>query len=105
MIEPITNRMSSRTRTTAEDMNRICANYNEAFGLQLRTNWTKLDIVDAETWNTIIETAQKVGAAYGLNIDHTTNFTNMNNVEMLIKRKVENAPRRLAFRLPTRREF
>ena len=101
MITPVTNRASELTRTTAEDMNRICSNYNEVFGLSLKTDWTQFDIVDYGTWNAITTEAIRLGKGYGVTVNEGTRYDNLNRIEMIAEQR--NKGRRLSFRLSDKR--
>lgn len=105
MITPVTNRADSSTRTRLADIERIADNYEELFSISLTRSWRTTGIVDVADWEAICSVAKAVGEAYGLDISNSTNFVNLNNIEMVVARAVENPPRRLAFRLPARREF
>lgn len=81
-INPVTTKREG-SRTTHNDFNRICGNINIAFGTSLREDWTQNDIVDADTWNTLIQTLQ----AYDPSITYFSDFINMNNIEAATLRK------------------
>lgn len=103
MIPPVTSRASELSRTTAEDMNRICSNYNEAFGLSLKTNWTEFDIVDANTWLAIVNEAKRGASGYGLVVNEGTRYDNLNRIEQIVD--LRRKERRLSFRLSTSRRI
>lgn len=79
-ITPVTNRKNEKTRTTASDFNRICGNANIAFGTALKTDWTVNDIVDATTWNALIEAARSVDNS----ITNSSHYKNLNKIEYAI---------------------
>ena len=80
-IAPVTNRTSAQGRTTYEDMNRICGNLNYLFGTALRTNWTRADIVDRATWDSIISVVAQVAESVGVQVSDSTDYVNLNAIE------------------------
>lgn len=80
---PVTNRKDGQTQTTATDFNRICENINIAFGTNLKTNWTRDDIVDSDTWDLIINTVSVEDET----ISFKTDFANLNKIEAATLKK------------------
>lgn len=106
LIPPVTDRPDATTRTTWEDMQRICFNYNEIIGeTVLRMVWSKFDIVDAETWFTVVKYARKYGKAVGIigEITDFASYDNLNRIEEVIARRSAvidgTIPQVLSFRL------
>lgn len=76
-IDPVINRKSAQSQTTHIDFNRICGNMNHVLNTNLKTNWTVNDIVDEETWLTIVNNAH----IYDSNVDISTHYSNLNRIE------------------------
>lgn len=71
-------------RCTAADMIRICGNVNYVAGTALKTAWTSNDMVDAATWNGIINTVSMLVTALGLLVsvpNSNMDSTNFNRIE------------------------
>lgn len=79
-IEPVMDRKNAKTRTTCDDFNRICGNANIAFSLDLKEDWTVDDIVDIDTWTTLISKCQMLDET----ITDSTRFDNLNKIEKAI---------------------
>lgn len=98
-ITPVTDRTDGSAMMTAADMNRITGNidylfdYATAEGLQPagstvpKTSWTKNDIIERSTWESMLETLSNLCECVEYNPEVNPNnemeFENINNVERI----------------------
>ena len=79
---PVTDRPNAQTRTTADDMNRICANINYLWAALLRTNFTSADIVTDAEWGGVITATNEIADLLGVNrVTEGTDYANLNRIE------------------------
>ena len=85
-IEPVTDRQNSQTRTTADDMNRICGNINFLWATSLKTDFTAADIVTLAQWNAILRNTNEIADLLGISeAADSTLYTNLNYIESIAK--------------------
>ena len=81
---PGTDRPNAQTRTTADDMNRICANINYLWAASLRVNFTSSDIVTDTEWSGVITATNGIADLLGMNeVTASTDYANLNRIEAI----------------------
>lgn len=83
---PVTDRPNAQTRTTADDMNRICGNINYLWATLLKTNFVSTDIVTDTEWDGVITSTNEIADLLGLNeVTESTDYANLNRIESIAK--------------------
>lgn len=97
---PDISRSGPNTRTTYKDMNRICGNINFLFGTSLKEDWTRADIVDRATWETIINVVSQLAGSVGIEVNDATDYINLNAIEEVTLRRY--ALKSTGYKIPVR---
>lgn len=97
-VEPVTDRPNSQTRTTATDMNRIAGNINYLLKTNIKANYTDTDIVTYTQWQRILQKTRLLDH-YGLAINDSTKYDNLNAIETVAKYTADLQPLQLSFGL------
>lgn len=85
-ITPVTDRPNKSTRTTADDMNRICGNINWLWATLLGTSFTDKDIVTRTQWDEIVGYTNEIADLLQMtNASDSTLYTNLNYIEAIAK--------------------
>lgn len=106
-------RTSEASRTTHQDMNRICARINHMLSsigasyTSIKTTWARYDIVNETTWHKAVDYVKTYASEYSPEpITYSTHYKNLNNIEMACWARVyQNKQNLLPFNLQEGNEW